>query len=145
MVVRDFNRDASSRASLLFLKCFNAAVYYEPIYDVLQYGFQLGYGNSHFEYIYRHIDNTTSLHNVLMPGKPTWSEFDSALVSDILDAHSICERVKIEVWFILFQSKLTLRFPFKSLYCRYSRMLNLTRLFSQNESQQGKFPPYFNF
>ena len=97
MVVRDFNRDVSSRACLLYLQSFNAALYYEPIYQILQLGYQLGFGNNHFEYLYQYIDNHPELHNVLMPGKPTWCEFDSNQVQDVLSAHSLCERIKIEV------------------------------------------------
>lgn len=95
--MRDFNRDVSSRICLLFLKFFNAALYYEPIFDVIRLGYQLGFGNSHFEYLYQHISQHPELHEIMMPGGPNWSEYDSDQVRDVLSAHSLSERIKIEV------------------------------------------------
>ena len=101
MVVRDFHRDVSSRASLFLLKAFNAALYYEPIFDVIQLGHHLGFGNSHFEYLYQNLIQRPELRSVLMPGRPTWCEFDSQQVTDVLSAHGLCERIKIEVNFVV--------------------------------------------
>ena len=95
--MRDFNRDASSRASLLLLKCFNAALYYEPIFEVLYLGYHLGFGNTHFDFLFSSILRDPDLQEVLMPGQPNWSEFDTRQVCDILTAISISERCKLEV------------------------------------------------
>lgn len=95
--MRDFNRDASSRASLMLLKSFNAALYYEPIFEVLYLGYHLGFGNTHFDFLYHSLLEKTDLQEVLMPGQPNWCEFDSQQVQDILSAISICERCKLEV------------------------------------------------
>ena len=101
VVVRDSNRDVSSRASLFFLKAYNAALYYEPILEVIRYGHELGFGNSHFEYLYQYLDNDQDAPHVLMPGAPNWCEFDSEHVQDVLRAHGLCERIKLEVCKIL--------------------------------------------
>ena len=101
MVVRDFNRDVSSRASLFLLKAFNSALYYEPVYELIKYGYELGFGNSHFEYLYQQISENSAYRDVLMPGPLNWCEYDSQQVQGILHAHSLCERIKIEVNVVL--------------------------------------------
>ena len=99
VVVRDFDRDLSSRTSLLLMELIDSVHYYQEVVPFLRRILDLGFGNSNTSTIIEGGDYLRKFSNVRFCGSFFWSQDHGASVQLVTICHEFAERVKLEVHF----------------------------------------------